>query len=97
MAKKTVVTYIDDVDGTEASETIQFGIDGKLHEIDLSDANAEELRSLLSPWIEQGRRVSNRPAPRSRGKKDYDPAKVRDWARSHGLRVGDRGDRKSVV
>ena len=36
MASKTITTLVDDVDGSEADETIQFSIDGTTWEIDLS-------------------------------------------------------------
>ncbi|MFL5999627.1 MAG: histone-like nucleoid-structuring protein Lsr2, partial [Streptomyces sp.] len=33
MAQKVVVTLFDDIDGSEAAETIAFGLDGKSYEI----------------------------------------------------------------
>ncbi|GAA1062024.1 Lsr2 dimerization domain-containing protein [Agromyces bracchium] len=39
MAKRTVVTLVDDIDGTDAAETIAFTIDGAGYEIDLSTDN----------------------------------------------------------
>ena len=44
MAKKTVVEWVDDIDGTAASETVTFTIDGSRYEIDLSEKNAAKLR-----------------------------------------------------
>lgn len=61
MAKRTVTTLVDDLDGTElergSGETISFGIDGRHHEIDLSDEHAAELRETLRRYAEAGRRV----------------------------------------
>ena len=37
------VSLIDDFDGTKASETVRFSLDGKNFEIDLSKSNANEL------------------------------------------------------
>ncbi|MBE7163473.1 MAG: Lsr2 family protein, partial [Williamsia herbipolensis] len=34
MAQKVVVTLVDDLDETEADETVEFGIDGTTYEID---------------------------------------------------------------
>jgi hypothetical protein len=44
MASRTIVLLEDDVDGSEADETIEFGIDGTTYAIDLSDPNANKLR-----------------------------------------------------
>ncbi len=44
MAKRMVVTLVDDVDGTEAVETVIYGIDGIAYAIDLNAVNAQELR-----------------------------------------------------
>ena len=40
MAKQTITQLIDDIDGSEAEETITFGIDGASYEIDLNAKNA---------------------------------------------------------
>ena len=40
MATRVTTTLVDDVDGTEAQETVAFGLDGSEFEIDLSDSNA---------------------------------------------------------
>jgi hypothetical protein len=39
MATKVMKMLIDDLDGTEASETIRFTIGGKSHEIDRAPGN----------------------------------------------------------
>ena len=91
MAQKVVVTLFDDIDGSEAAETIAFGLDGKSYEIDLNQANAKKLRKALEPYVEAGRK-------RSRSGKAYrqtevapDPAAVRAWAQSHKMEVPARG------
>jgi Lsr2 len=55
MARRTVVRLIDDVDGTEATHTVVYGIDGRWWEIDLSDENAGELRDALAPYLSVSR------------------------------------------
>ncbi len=55
MAKTVIVKLTDDIDGGDADETIQFALDGKTYEVDLSTANASKLRDALSPYIEKGR------------------------------------------
>ena len=61
MARKVLTLLQDDVDGSEASETVAFGIDGTSYEIDLNTAHAKMLRATLAPFIASGRRVSDRP------------------------------------
>ncbi|GAA1015070.1 hypothetical protein STXM2123_5263 [Streptomyces sp. F-3] len=91
MAQRVVVTLFDDIDGSEASETVSFGLDGKFYEIDLNQANAEKLRKALAPYVQAGRK-------RSRSGKAYrqtevapDPAAVRAWAQANKLDVPARG------
>ena len=92
MAQKVNVQLIDDVDGTEAVETLTFGLDGVQYEIDLNEKNAGKLRKAFEPWVGNarrsgGRRRTGRGAPRSSG----EAAKIREWARSQGYEVSDRG------
>ena len=62
MAQRTVTRLIDDVDGTEATETVSYGLDGVQYEIDLNAENAGELRDALAPYICVSR--ASRPARR---------------------------------
>ncbi|MGX1491238.1 hypothetical protein RKD41_003497 [Streptomyces tendae] len=81
MAQKVVVTLFDDIDGSEAAETIAFGLDGKSYEIDLNEANAKKLRKALAPYVEAGRKRSRsgkaykqtEVAPRPRGRARLGP------------------------
>jgi hypothetical protein len=69
MAKKIVMTVVDDIDGSEGAETASFGLDGVNYEIDLAKANAATLRGALGPYVDHGLRVNGRPKgsrPRSR-------------------------------
>ncbi|MBN0043152.1 Lsr2 family protein [Streptomyces actuosus] len=91
MAQKVVVTLFDDIDGSEAAETVAFGLDGKSYEIDLNETNARDLRTALAPYVEAGRK-------RSRSGKAYrqtevapDPAAVRAWAQANKMDVPARG------
>lgn len=94
MAQKIVVYLIDDIDGSDATETVSFGIDGNNYEIDLNDTHAAELRKGLEKWINHGRRVTGRQArstsPR-RPSGGSDAAKIREWARENGYEVSSRG------
>lgn len=65
MAKTVIVKLTDDIDGGDADETIQFALDGKSYEVDLSTANASKLRDALKPYIENGRGIGNGTRVRS--------------------------------
>ncbi|MEU3290113.1 histone-like nucleoid-structuring protein Lsr2 [Streptomyces longwoodensis] len=78
---------VDDLDGSEADETVMFGLDGMTYEIDLTTANANKLRSLLEPYVKGGRRTDSRAA----GRGSQDIARIRAWARENGLAVNEHG------
>jgi hypothetical protein len=92
MAQRVEIQFIDDIDGSPANETIRFGISGAEYEIDLSDEHAKEFRTALEPFIAGARRVTGaaRQARSSRSSGPA-PAAVRQWARSAGIKVSDRG------
>jgi hypothetical protein len=95
MAHKVEVLLIDDMDGSEAVETVSFGLDGADYEIDLSEKHASDLRSALQPFMEKGRR--HRGAGRRRrgpagARRDRErSAEIREWARQQGIEVSERG------
>ncbi|WP_328450762.1 Lsr2 family protein [Streptomyces sp. NBC_00386] len=91
MAQRVVVTLFDDIDGSEAAETIAFGLDGKSYEIDLNRANAEDLRKALEPYVEAGRKRSKSGKAYTHTALTPDPAAVRAWARSNKMDVPPRG------
>ncbi|WP_392965585.1 Lsr2 family protein [Streptomyces sp. LN245] len=91
MAQRVVVTLSDDIDGSEAAETIAFGLDGKSYEIDLNRVNAEELRKALEPYVEAGRKRSKSGKTYTHTALTPDPAAVRAWARSNKMDVPPRG------
>ena len=43
MARKVAVELFDDIDDSNADETVKFGVDGTNYEIDLNAKHAEEL------------------------------------------------------
>ncbi|MDA2804061.1 histone-like nucleoid-structuring protein Lsr2 [Nocardiopsis suaedae] len=97
MAQKVKVELIDDLDGTEADETIQFGLDGKNFEIDLTTENADKLRKALQEFVGAARKAQNKPARGStRQAKRQGPdrersAEIRAWAKQQGKQVNERG------
>ncbi|NUT72760.1 Lsr2 family protein [Pseudarthrobacter sp. C4D7] len=95
MAKKTVVVLEDDIDGSEASETVSFALDGSEYVIDLNEGHANELRGVLARFTDAGRKVSGgrgRPAARTKSSQGGPDAKaVRMWAVENGIQVNTRG------
>ncbi len=95
MAQKVEVRLIDDLDGSEADETVTFGLDSKEYEIDLSAEHAKELRDGLAAFVAAARKAGKRRAGRGSGKtgagSGTNTAEVREWAKAEGLEVSDRG------
>jgi len=101
--EEVTVSLIDDFDGTEAAETVKFALDGKTYEIDLSKANANELRRTLRPYIDRSRLARRSPAARratknaagrrgpARRSEGYDRTEVRAWAKANRIKVAPRG------
>ena len=90
MAQKVQVLLIDDVDGSEAAESVAFGLDGVTYEIDLSSTNAERLRKELESWSANARRVGGRKKS-ARTSRSTELQEIRKWARANGYTVSDRG------
>jgi hypothetical protein len=110
VAQQILVSLVDDLDGSEADETVQFALDGVTYEIDLSAENAEELRDALAQYIEHARRAGGRKrtSSRRRGNSPAAPARsssaereqnqaIRAWARKNGYEISDRGRIPSEV
>jgi hypothetical protein len=106
MAQRTQVLLIDDLDGGTADETVAFGLDGSIYEIDLSAENASQLREALASYVAHGRKAPlGRGLGRRRGVAGHaghagsstKTAEVRHWARSNGYSVNDRGRISSEV
>ncbi|UIX32796.1 histone-like nucleoid-structuring protein Lsr2 [Streptomyces sp. GQFP] len=91
MAQRVVVTLSDDIDGSEAAETIAFGLDGKSYEIDLNQTNAKKLRKALEPYVEAGRKRSRSGKAYKQTEVAPDPAAVRAWALANKFDVPARG------
>jgi hypothetical protein len=94
MVQRVQTLFLDDLDGSEAAETVVFALDDATYEIDLSADHGAQLRAGLESWIEAGRRLKNggkaaasrKPAPAA-----GETAKIRAWAREQGMKISDRG------
>ena len=103
MAQRQVTIMTDDIDGSEATQSVEFSYKGKSYRIDLNDTHAEELDEVLAPYIsaatENARRGGGRTTrssgpqrPRaSSGSGEVDPKQVRAWAEANGVEVSPRG------
>jgi len=99
MAQKVTVLLVDDIDGGTADETVSFSLDGVSYEIDLSAKNAGKMRDAFAQYVGQGRRVGGRGSGgrgssrgrARRGGGDNRTAEIREWARSNGHKVNERG------
>ncbi|RZQ62291.1 histone-like nucleoid-structuring protein Lsr2 [Amycolatopsis suaedae] len=99
MAKQVRIDLVDDLDGSVATQTVPFMLDGKSYEIDLSDDNADTLRDNLAQFVDAGRRTGGRktratapkalatatPPDRERSRT------IRAWARENDWPISDRG------
>lgn len=101
MAQRVLIERIDDLDCTnEADETVHFGLDGAVYEMDLCAANAERLRDVFSAYITAGRKTGGTlrrrpgvtpPLARNQPPRDTESAAIRVWARAQGIHVPLRG------
>jgi hypothetical protein len=97
MAQKVETVFIDDLDGSKADTTIRFGLDGTDFEIDLNGTHADELRKAAQRYIQAGRKVSNvRRSTRGASRRSTtsggaSSSEVREWAKSEGYEVKERG------
>ena len=104
MAQIQEIRLIDDLDGHEADETVEFGIDGKVTRSTCPSANAGKLRDALAEFVGSARRAGGRPkravasAPARRASVDREQNQaIREWARTHKMKVSDRGRIPSEV
>lgn len=103
MARKTIVTLVDDLTNEEipenGGETVTFSLDGKTYELDLTHDNARSMRDTMGQYVKVARMANlgheKRRGPRlhsAGGRTNRDESKaIRQWARSQGEQVPDRG------
>src|SRR4051794_1163965 len=98
MAKQVITVLTDDLDGGNADQTIEFGLDGVNYTIDLSEKNAGKLRKALDPYLTVASRAragsygrtSSRTAAPTRATREQNQA-IREWAAKSGYEVSERG------
>lgn len=57
MAIRVIRELVDDLDGSDADETVTFAVNGAVYEIDLNEAHAKEFYEFLSGYVEHGRKL----------------------------------------
>ena len=107
MAERVVRQLIDDLDGSEipdgAGERLVFSLRGTEYQIDLSKTNVAKFEKALKPYVEAGSKLRGRGARRVRSVRASGPtgkeqlAAIRDWARSNGYEVSERGRIKGEI
>jgi len=105
MAQRIVLT--DDLDGSEATQTVNYTIDGQEYEIDLSEENVQQFHEALEPFVSKSREVERQTPTSRRGKGDGrrrntsggrdDIPQIRAWAEANGHEVSARGRIKKEV
>ncbi|HWG94347.1 MAG TPA: Lsr2 family protein [Mycobacteriales bacterium] len=111
VAQKVQVLLVCDLhdEEVEGSETVAFGLDGSSYEIDVCDEHAGQLRDAFAPFVGAARRAGRAPAAaprraaRSSGRSNSASGdkqrvqEIREWARSNGHKVSERGRLSAAV
>lgn len=93
MARIERVILTDDIDGSEAASTLQFGVNGRDYEIDLSAENLEKFHSALEEFVSAASQTKKKSKPATGGDAD----RIRQWAAEVGMEVNPRGRLKKEV
>lgn len=93
MARIERVILTDDIDGTEAVSTLQFGVNGHDYEIDLSAENLEKFHSAIEEFVS----AASQSKRKSKLAVGGDTDRIRKWAAEVGMEVNPRGRLKKEV
>lgn len=107
MREETItVTITSDLSGKPDAETVEFSYGGKAYEVDLTASEKAAFDKAVAKYVKAatpvkaaattGRRKPTRKTGGTGGRPGatpagVDPAAVREWARSQGIDIGDRG------
>jgi hypothetical protein len=100
MAQVTEIRLVDDLDGGNADESVDFTVDNNRYQMDLSEKNAARLREVLAPFIAAARRAGGSTTTRSPRSTiaaarpagaGTETAAIREWASVNGFSVSTRG------
>ncbi len=82
MVQQVDVRMVDDLDGSDAVQTVEFALDGQTYNIDLNAAHGAHLRSVLQRYIASARVVSQPPG-RTMHRRSSNKA-IHEWANANG-------------
>jgi hypothetical protein len=94
MAKTLVEVLVDDLDGTEAVESVRLGWNGQWRQLELSEKNLAALSKAIDRYWDAGRPTKADAGGRRRsgsGAGGRDPRAIRVWAAENGIAVPARG------
>jgi hypothetical protein len=94
MAKTLVEVLVDDLDGTEAVESVRLGWNGQWRQLELSEKNLAALSKAIDRFWDAGRPTKSEAAGgrrRSTTTGGRDPRAIRVWAAENGIAVPSRG------
>ena len=95
MAKTLVEVLVDDLDGTEAAESVRLGWNGQWRQLELSEKNLAALSRAIDRFWDAGRPIRAEAAVRRRAGTSpgagRDPRAIRVWASENGIAVPSRG------
>jgi hypothetical protein len=96
MAQRVQVLLVCDLhdDDTEGTETVNFSLEGTSYEIDVCRNHGAALRDAFAPYVGAARKTRGGGGGAGRRRRvatGVDPAAVRAWAKSQGLKVNERG------
>lgn len=105
VTREVIEKLIDDLDGSEAAETVTFGLDGASYQIDLTKRNAAALRKALERYVKAARRsapsraLSRRDATTAtkatkvttKPQRGFDIVQLREWAGANNVAIPSRG------
>ena len=111
MAQRISVTLLCDlhIEEVVGVETVTFGQDGVAYEIDACERHAAELRDAFAPYVGAARRAGRSAAAGTRrpvragsrlaaaGSARDRVQAIRDWARTNGHQVSERGRLSATV
>ena len=95
MAKTLVEVLVDDLDGTEAVESVRLGWNGQWRQLELSEKNLAALSKAIDRFWDAGRPIRTEGGDArlrsSAGPSGRDPRAIRVWAADNGIAVPARG------
>jgi hypothetical protein len=93
MAKTLVEVLVDDLDGTEAVESVRLGWNGQWRQLELSEKNLAALSKAIDRFWDAGRPMKSGAGGRRRSTTagGRDPRAIRVWAAENGIAVPSRG------